>query len=144
MKGAEGARKISVFFASRRLSVPVVATEAIAIPWITKIYCNARARLSSTLPVVTRSSPPSLRGRKSGKRSERAHFAHPHRDAPYRRIEEILANKCIINALKRTSTMHNCVYSHAIYLRNARTVARKLPSRNFKNTRVILLFKRYE
>jgi len=32
MKGAEGARKISVFFASRRLSVPVVATEAIAIP----------------------------------------------------------------------------------------------------------------
>jgi hypothetical protein len=31
-EGVEGARKISVFFASRWLSVPVVETEAIAIP----------------------------------------------------------------------------------------------------------------
>lgn len=132
-KGVEGARKISVFFASRRLSVPDGSN---------RYSMNNKNLLQR--PCAPIFHPPwsllDLRprlywGENPGRGSEGAHFAHPRRDAPYRRIEEILANKCIINALKRTSTTHDCVYSRAIYLRGAQAAARELPCRNFTNIR---------
>jgi len=137
-KEAEGARKISVFFTSRWLSVPVITTEAIAIPWITKIYCNGRARLFSTLLAVVRSSLPSLR--KNWGRETKEHISHNLRRDATSSNRRDPANKCIINALKRGSTMHDCVYSHAIYLRSARAVARKLPQFQ-KYAQTIFLFK---
>lgn len=72
----------------------VVATEAIAIPWITKIYGNdERAYLPpSSIPapfLVEENRVQEEKEEEEEEGGEKAHSAHPLRDTANRRAEEI-------------------------------------------------------